>query len=148
MSETGDAIGFRQQLSTTSCEAFELVITSDVNKTKFLRPRSKTKTRTTRPKLTRPRPEWQDQDRAFVPRLFVQYTYCLSSKQIPFSVFKRLLYLTYSKFNITILTISTTELHVCSLRINTPHILQRIRMHSLSQCSLSKCPPQKSKGLA
>ena len=27
MSETGDAIGFRQQLSTTSCEAFELEIT-------------------------------------------------------------------------------------------------------------------------
>ena len=27
ISETGDAIGFRQQLSTTSCEAFELEIT-------------------------------------------------------------------------------------------------------------------------
>ena len=27
LSETGDAIGFRQQLSTTSCEAFELEIT-------------------------------------------------------------------------------------------------------------------------
>jgi len=27
VSETGDAIGFRQQLSTTSCEAFELEIT-------------------------------------------------------------------------------------------------------------------------
>jgi len=71
---------------------------------------------------------------AFVPRLFVQYTYCPSSKQFPFSVFKRLLYLTYSKFNSTVLTIRTTELHVglCSLRINIPDILQRIRMHSLS----------------
>ena len=27
VTETGDAIGFRQQLSTTSCEAFELEIT-------------------------------------------------------------------------------------------------------------------------
>ena len=73
----------------------------------------KTKTGTTRPR-SRPRPEWQDQDqdRAFVPRLFVQYTYCSSSEQFPLSVFKRLLYLTYSKFDITVLTISTTELHV------------------------------------
>jgi len=67
---------------------------SDVNKTKFLRPRP------------RPRSEQQDQDeeqdqslqdqdqdqdqsdkdqdqdRTFTPRLLVQYTYCLSSKQI------------------------------------------------------------------
>jgi len=29
VSETGDASGFRQQLSTTSCEAFELEITGN-----------------------------------------------------------------------------------------------------------------------
>jgi len=85
------------------------------------------KTRTTRPELTRPRPRL-----AFRTMLFIQYTYCSSSKQFPFSVFKRLLYLTYSKCDITVLTVSTTELHVCLLRINTQHILQRIRMHSLS----------------
>jgi len=85
--------------------------------------KTKTKTRTTRPRpRPRWRPEWQDQDRYIVPRLFVQYTYCSSSKQFPFSVFKRLLYLTYSKFDIIILTIVTTEMHACSLRINTPHI--------------------------
>ena len=90
------------------------------------------KTKVTRPR-PRSRPEWQDQDqeRASVPRLFVQYTYCSSSKQFPFSVLKRLLYLTYSKFDITALTISTTELHEYSLRINAPHILQRIRIRCL-----------------
>jgi len=66
----------------------------------------KTKTRTTRPrpKLTRSRsrPEWQDQDRAFTPRLFVQYRYWSSSKQFPFSVFKRLLYLTYRTQSLTV----------------------------------------------
>ena len=56
-------------------------VTSDVNKTKFLRPR----------------PEQQDQDqsdktqdRAFLPRLFVRYTYCSSSKQFQFSIYKNL----------------------------------------------------------
>jgi len=89
-----------------------------------------------RPKLTRPRPrsrpEWQDQDQDQSLQdqdpdqdqsdktktktglshhgcsyCRTMHVLCPSSKQFPFSVFKRLLYLTYSKFDSTVLTIRT-----------------------------------------
>jgi len=70
-------------------------------------------------------------------------------KTVSFRVFKRLLYLTYSKFDITVLTISIMELHVYSLRINT---ITHFETHKNAQsqlvtvqCSLSKCQQAKSK---
>ena len=107
--------------------------------------KTKTKIRTTRPR-PRSKPEWRDQDqdqnRAFVPRLFVQYAYFSSSKQIPFSVFKRLLYLTYSRFDITVLTASTYNGTACMFSDNkyATHFATHKNAQSqlvTVQCSLS-----------